>query len=72
MTAAVPAAGPGWVRDRCWLYCGREGLPVQWIGPVRVPLGEAPMFACAACLDQLAALAERAIGEADRAALVPR
>lgn len=62
-----------WTLGRCWLYCRREGIPVKWIGPIRIPLGEAPMFGCADCRARLEALAEEVIKEADMtAALVSR
>jgi hypothetical protein len=57
---------------RCWLYCRGEGIPVQWIGPVRTPLGEVPMFGCRSCIAELEQAAEQAIRAADMAALVAR
>ncbi|WP_445400520.1 hypothetical protein ACSMX9_05940 [Streptomyces sp. LE64] len=67
-----PMTGGGWVPGRCWLYCGGTDLPVTWIGPIRVPRGDAPMYACAACTGRLARLAEEEIGRADRESLVSR
>ncbi|MFD0572512.1 hypothetical protein ACFQ0T_29085 [Kitasatospora gansuensis] len=49
----VPDDGNDWVLGRCWLYCGREQLPVLWIGPVTVVSATAAMHACASCISRL-------------------
>lgn len=54
-----PVAGALWdrhewqVRGECWLWCGRDGIEVTWIGPVRSSGMHAALFACRACLYQL-------------------
>ncbi|WP_445395259.1 hypothetical protein ACSMX9_18395 [Streptomyces sp. LE64] len=70
--AAAGAPGEGWAPGRCWLYCGGVDLPVTWIGPVRVPRGDTPMYACADCTKRLATIAEEEIERADRESLASR
>ncbi|MER5863536.1 hypothetical protein [Kitasatospora sp. NPDC002040] len=49
----LPDDGNTWTTGRCWLYCGRDHVPVLWIGPVTVASATAPMFACASCISRL-------------------
>lgn len=42
-----------WGQGPCWLWCGRTDTWVTWIGPVKSEGLEAPMFACADCLERL-------------------
>ncbi|MET8627914.1 hypothetical protein ABZW30_29945 [Kitasatospora sp. NPDC004669] len=52
---AQPDDGNQWTVGDCWLSCGRAAVPVLWVGAVTVPgVVNAPMFACSACVDQLA------------------
>ncbi|WP_432585935.1 hypothetical protein ABVG11_06850 [Streptomyces sp. HD1123-B1] len=40
-------------RGGCWLWCGRDGVEVTWIGPVRSSGMHADLYACRVCLYEL-------------------
>ncbi|WP_052848802.1 hypothetical protein [Streptomyces avicenniae] len=44
-----------WVVGACWLWCGHRVTLVRNVGVVSVasPPGEAPLYACGRCLEQL-------------------
>ncbi|WP_052848780.1 hypothetical protein [Streptomyces avicenniae] len=44
-----------WLVGACWLWCGHRVTLVRCVGAVSVasPPGEAPLYACGRCLEQL-------------------
>jgi hypothetical protein len=46
-----------WVTRECWLYCGRRGVAVLWVGSVTTPGATADVYACGPCLATLARMA---------------
>ncbi|MFE0421958.1 hypothetical protein [Streptomyces sp. NPDC058953] len=51
---ARPGDGNAWVTGGCWLYCGRRGVPVLWIGSVRTPAAIGDLYACGGCVNEMA------------------
>ncbi|WP_233221087.1 hypothetical protein [Streptomyces carminius] len=50
------AGGAGWcawVTGDCWLWCGRTGTAVTWLGPVISWGTHAPLYACEDCIRRL-------------------
>ncbi len=44
----------GWEPSgECWLWCGRHGVEVTWIGPVLSSGMHAALYSCRACLYEL-------------------
>jgi hypothetical protein len=68
----IPSLPEGWYWWRCMLGCMREGLPVKWLGPIRIPRGEGQLYGCTDCVPRLLAMVEEDLGAADEAALVAR
>lgn len=45
--------GNRWMDGRCFLFCGFAYKRVLWIGPATIATVQAPLFACAACIQIL-------------------
>ncbi|MCX2970727.1 hypothetical protein OSB71_17935 [Streptomyces sp. JHD 1] len=50
----------------CWLWCGRIGVPVLWLGPIQWDGQTVPLMACEPCVERLSGMALAQLLEHDR------
>ncbi|MFF6971617.1 MULTISPECIES: hypothetical protein [Streptomyces] len=46
--------GHAWTTGDCWLYCRRAGVRVLWVGSVHTPAATGDLYACGACIAEIA------------------
>lgn len=64
--------GNRWVTGECWFFCRRERVRVLWVGPAHTPHGNADVFACEFCMDELTHKAQKQARENGQRKMAPR